>query len=158
MIDVIFALINFGIFTLLAVYVYLYYVAPSIHHSIHEQQVAHDRLIAQRTKLREACRDVEKQLAQQEREYHTLTEKMSQWSSALQEIQHEQQQAAERMRERIRTRMYQQQQYRQRRKALKQSFPHALEQARAHLKKYYNADRGRAYIQHSVKHMERKHV
>lgn len=154
-IDVIFASINFAILIALAVYGFYVYALPGIRAAIKEQNAEHDALIAQRTQLREACRHVEDQIAQQEDRYHQLYDITTDWARIMHESQQRRNEMYQKRYEIVRDRRHMQQRNRIERKLLKQHIPDAFAQAQHVLYQKYQGDAGISYIQSVVKQVER---
>ncbi len=155
-VDVIFAIINFAVLVALAVYGVIVYVVPGIRSSIQSHNARHDELIAQRTRLREACRHVEDQIAQQEEVYHRLYDTIATWSRIMRENEQKRTEAYRRRYETVRKRQRSQNVCRIERKLLQTYAPDAFAQARGMLQQQYDTVHGVAYIRSVVQQVEQR--
>jgi len=157
MIDVIFAGINFAILVGLALYGFVVYALPGVRSALQHEQAAHDERIAQRTQLRETCRNIETEISRQEERYHELYDRIITWAKVMREEQHAREKAYRAIEEQVQQRRHQQQMYRLQRKALQQHVSQAFAQAHHELSERYSGDAGQAYIRDIIAHVEQRH-
>ena len=156
MIDLIFSGVNFAILVGLAAYAYMTYALPSIRAAIQHDQVEQDRLIAQRTQLRQSCRSVEDTVQQQEQQYHDLQDKMMAWERVVEDVQRKRKEEQRAIIKNVRKHRYQQRMYSKQRALFNHCVPQAFDQAREQLRSQYHGQAGKDYINNILKQMEQR--